>query len=141
MLRSGANISLVDLAVFYWKNNQGTVRGILECHVDDWGGTIGFQQEVISKIRSTLCVGCEHGKENEALSYFGIELSCSEEGIHLQQRDYLNNLHPIHLEKSWMLQRHSTLTKCELQAYQSKIGQILWIARQTRPDVILMHQT
>ena len=95
-----------------------------------------FHEEVISKIRSTFCVGCERGKENEAFSYVGIELSCSEEGIRLQQRDYLNNLHPIHLEKSRMLQRHSTLTKCELQAYQSKIGQILWIARQTRPDVM-----
>ena len=83
-----------------------------------------FQQEVTSKIRSTFCVGCEHGKENDTFSYVGIELSCSEEGIQLQQQDYLNNLHLIHLEKSRMLQRHSTLTKCDLEAYWSKVGQI-----------------
>ena len=116
MLQNGAKVSLVDLAVFYCKNDHGTVRGILACHVDDviCGGTMDFQQEVISKIRSTFCEGCEHGKENKTFSYVGIELSCSEEGIQLQQQDYLNNLHPIHLEKSWMLHRHLTLTKCEL---------------------------
>ena len=31
MLQSGAKISLADPAVFYWKNYQGTVRGILSC--------------------------------------------------------------------------------------------------------------
>ena len=35
-----------------------------------------------------------------------------------------------------MLQRHSTLTKCELEAYRFKVAQIMWIARQTRPDVM-----
>ena len=35
-----------------------------------------------------------------------------------------------------MLQRHSTLTKCELEAYRSNVDQILWIARQTGPDVM-----
>jgi hypothetical protein len=137
LLGCGAKISRVDPAVFYWMNDD-KVQGVLACHVDDfiWGGSSDFEKTVICIIRSTFCVGREHGKECETFSYVGIEMSVIEKGIHLQQKDYIENLCPIPLDKCRMLDRQSALTDKELNAYRSKVGQIVWIARQTRPDIL-----
>jgi len=49
---------------------------------------------------------------------------------------YQDNLQPIHIEKSRLIDRESPITAKEKESLQSKIGQILWIARQSRPDTI-----
>lgn len=131
----GSKPSKVDLAVFYWSDNIGSVYGILSCHVDDfiWGGSTKFEQTVISTIRSSFNVGRE---EEKCFSYVGVEVFSSVNGITLEQRDYLDNLKTLGLDKSQMLQHQAALTSSQLEAYRSKIGKILWIARQARPDVL-----
>ena len=53
MLKTGATMSQVDLAVFYWLDEHCSVTGILACHVDDfiWGGSHIFATIVIPHIR------------------------------------------------------------------------------------------
>ena len=49
---------------------------------------------------------------------------------------YGESLESIPLEKSRVLQKHEVMSAQEKQSYRSKIGQILWTSRQSRPDVV-----
>ena len=136
--KCGGKVSKNDPAVFFWKDDKGNIEGVLACHVDDflWGGSKRFEQNVISKIRSSFQVGQECSSENGTFPYVGIEVSSSKGEIKLKQERYLTNIHPISVDKERTMERESELTQTEKDALQSKIGQILWIARQSRPDVI-----
>lgn len=134
----GVHVSQMDPAVFFWKNDQDGVEGVLACHVDDflWGGSAEFENKVVNKIRSTFCVGKEDGGENGSFQYVGIELLKSGENILLRQKMYQNNIQFIPVEKSRLLDKEAPVTKVERDNLQAKIGQILWVARQSRPDVV-----
>lgn len=134
----GCETSKMDPAVFYWKDTNGTVSGILACHVDDfvWGGTHKFEHTVIDTIRKTFKVGSEHDLEGEAFQYVGIELTRTESGIQLSQNNYLQNISPIDLSGARKQNRQSDVTETERDKLRSKLGQILWVARQSRPDVL-----
>ncbi|CAG2211672.1 unnamed protein product [Mytilus edulis] len=118
------SVSKVDPAVFFWKNNKGSVEGVLTCHVDDflWGGSKEFEEKVINSIRSTFCVGKEELEENGSFPYVGIELSKHENDLHLRQNTYQNSLKFIPIEKSRMGVKEELLTKEERELLQSKIG-------------------
>lgn len=135
MIRCGAKLSLVDPAVFYWIDSKGEVIGILASHVDDfiWGGSQQFVRDVIPEIRKSFNIGRE---ETDAFSYVGMEITSRNETILLSQQNYVHNLKCIHVDKARSAHRESLLTPVEMDALRSKIGQILWVARQTRPDVM-----
>jgi hypothetical protein len=137
LVNSGAEVSKADPAVFYWKNKQD-VEGILVCHVNDflWGGSPEFEKTVISRIRTTFLVGKEDGEENKSFSYVGIEMSRGEDGIELSQKNYQENIKFIPIEKIRLTNKEDGLKLKEKEILQSRIGQILWIARQSRPDII-----
>lgn len=101
MKQCGGEVSQVDPAVFYWKDKEGNIQGILACHVDDflWTGSLDFQKSVIDNLRSIFSVGIEHGLESGSFLYIGIDLSNHEGIISLSQNGYLKNLHMIPIEK------------------------------------------
>ena len=82
MEQSDGEISHVDPAVFYWKDKERNVKGILACHVDDflWAGSQEFENSVVNGIRSTfqldvkLVMRMEHS-HTLALSYQTSEVS------------------------------------------------------------------
>lgn len=63
-------MSQVDIAVFYWQNEQSEVTGVLACHVDDflWARSDHFVTNVIPVLKSTFHVGHE---EQESLFICG----------------------------------------------------------------------
>lgn len=133
----GAKNSKMDPAVFFW-SNCGELQGVLACHVDDflWAGNSSFfQTGIIPKIREAFEIGKE---ENAAFRYTGLEIEyCPEESsIFMQQEKYASNLCIIDISKSRMLQQDELLNNNEKGQLRSKIGQILWIGRQSRPDVM-----
>ena len=132
---SGVEVSRLDPAVFLWKNQQGYVQGLIACHVDDflWGGSCEFETQVIGNIRSKLSVGRE---ENGSFPYVGIEIAQIEKTITLKQMAYQENLQLIDVDKDRLSTKDAILNEKEKEDLQSKIGQILWIARQIRPDII-----
>ena len=138
MEQSDGEISHVDPAVFYWKDKERNVKGILACHVDDflWAGSQEFENSVVNGIRSTFAIGREVSHEDGAFPYIGIELSNIGGVILLSQKTYIKNLNAITVDKERMMERDEPVTSQERDALQSKIGQILWVARQSRPDVI-----
>ena len=65
-----------------------------------------------------------------------MELFSDGNTILLHQSKYGENLESIPLEKSRVFQKHEVMSTQEKQAYRSKIGQILWTSRQSRPVVV-----
>ena len=135
MADTGANVSLVEPAVFYWMDSDSQIQGILACHVDDfiWGGTQHFKNTVIPQIRKAFLVGRE---EENTFSYVGIEIKQIDGEIHLTQNKYVESLKMIQIDKSRQVQKTDNLTPSETEQLRSKIGQLLWVARQSRPDIL-----
>lgn len=134
-----AIVSKANPAVFLWENGDQRVERVLACHVDDflWGGSSEFEVRVINEIRKTFLVGKEEGEENKPFPYVGIELSKHEKCIELNQKHYQKNIEFIAIDKCRLTEKEAMLTPMEKESLQSKIGQILWIARQSRPDIVL----
>ena len=135
MVQFGAKTSQVDPAVYYWVNDSGDVIGILASHVDDfiWGGTAEFETTVISRIRSEFSIGKE---DSHTFQYVGIDLVNEDEQIYIHQNDYADRLTPIQLSRERAMERNSQLTTSEVDLLRSKVGQLLWIAHQSRPDIL-----
>ncbi len=134
-LELGATISKVDPAVFIWTDSTRELMGVLASHVDDfiWGGISKFERTVIQKLRTKFNVGKEG---DEAFQYLGMKLEQKEQQIELHQNAYAENTTLIDITKHRAQQKTSNLTEEEKKTMRSKIGQVLWIARQTRPDVL-----
>ena len=135
MTETGAQISKVDPAVFYWPGRDGEVIGVLACHVDDfiWGGTEYFENEIIQKIRNLFLIGKE---EKEDFSYIGIDVTKCDDSMYLDQNKYIQNIQPIQIATARVYDKDASLNDKELENMRSKIGQLLWVGRQTRPDIL-----
>lgn len=135
MLKTGGRMSLVDPAVFYWLDEQCKVTGVLACHVDDflWAGSENFSTDVIPTLKSAFYVGRE---EHENFCYVGMDFVTINGVVHVHQHTYIENLLPIRLEAARAVQRDASLNETEKEQLRSKIGQILWVAKQTRPDIM-----
>lgn len=140
MIDCGGKVSKMDPAVFYWFQDGGGLLGLLASHVDDfiWTGNTPFEDAVIKKIRSILCVGEE---ASTSFQYIGLHLSTKADCLHLDQKDYINNLQTITVRKERAKKKGEGLLDNEKDAMRSKIGQIIWVANQTRPDVMFEAST
>lgn len=135
MIEAGGIVSKVDPAVFYWLDEGKNVTGVLASHVDDfiWGGSQLFSETVIPHLRSKFNVGRE---AYNSFSYVGVDFVTLDKKVHIHQEAYIQNLQPIHVTPSRAAQSASPLTEEETEQLRSKIGQLLWVARQSRPDVL-----
>ena len=130
----GAKISKLDPAVFYWMVD-GSLQGMLACHVDDfiWAGDSEFADKVIAKIRNSFDIGKE---DSTAFKYVGLEIMYNGETITLEQQEYAKGLVTINITKNRSMEKDMPLDEEEKEQLRSKIGQGLWMARQSRPDVM-----
>lgn len=135
MLSTGGKMSQVDPAVFYWQDEQFKVTGVLACHVDDflWAGSQNFLTVVIPLLKSAFYVGRE---ELENFCYVGMDFATVNGVVQVHQHSYIDNLQPLHLQAARAIQREAPLNETEKEQLRSKIGQILWVAKQTRPDIM-----
>ena len=131
LTKLGVIPSKYDEAIFYWKTSKG-LEGLLCCHVDDflWGGTERFKEEVVEKTKETF----EISKEDKGnLKYIGLDLKQSTDKITVSQKKYIQGLEPIQLENRFG--KEEELNKKEKRLLRGIVGQLNWIAFQTRPDV------
>lgn len=131
----GGSISKVAPAIFYWLDKDSALCGVLDCHVDDFirGGTQGFSTTVIPELRSAFQIGCE---EHENFCYVGTDFVTVNRNVLIHQENYMQHLQPRHLDPSQAVEQDWPLCDEEREQLWSKIGQILWVARQSRPDVM-----
>ncbi|CAC5407524.1 unnamed protein product [Mytilus coruscus] len=127
----GSTESKVDPAVFYW-HDSNSLAGVLAVHVDNflWTGTNLFETEVISKIRKRFSVGKE---ASESFKYLGLGLSHADDKIILSQTDYVEVLNTLSIDRKRA--KDSQLSSVEQTVLRSKVGQLLRLAKQTRPYI------
>ncbi|XP_018008572.1 uncharacterized protein LOC108666247 [Hyalella azteca] len=125
--------SLNSALFFYFK--KGVLSGIICIHVDDfcWDGEDFFRDTVINSLKDKFLIGTtSHG----SFKYIGVHLERdSAGGIGLSQDDYVRSLEEVKLEEKHKRSRSDVLSEMEKRDYRALVGQLNWIATQTRPDI------
>ena len=126
--------SRLDHCVFFFRDKQGQLKGVLGVHVDDvlLGGQGGEFEASIKRLREKFPFRkWKHG----AGTFCGAELSqCSEtNAINVSQEEFADKL-----EKPKLRNKESPLmqiTPEEASSLKSVLGGALWLAKETRPDL------
>ena len=135
LLKLGFEISKLDPAVFYYRNKNKEIIGLVGVHVDDFlhCGTESFNKYVILPLMDEFKVG-----KNEKFSfmYTGFKITQDSTGILLDQTEYVQkNLEALPLEPSRAKEKDAFLTESELTDLRHMVGGINWVVRATRPDL------
>ncbi len=126
--------SRLDHCVFFQRDKQGRLTGVLGVHVDDvlLGGRGADFEASIERLRATFPFRkWKHG----AGTFCGAELSQCQEThtIHVSQEEFAEKL-----EKPKLRTKESPLmqiTPEEASSLKSVLGGALWLAKETRPDL------
>ena len=131
---SGGVTSKVDPSLFLWYDKNNTLIGFILVHVDDFmfAGTANFHKIVISKLKSTFQVGKEDKLD---FKYIGLNIVKLNSHISVDQHHYINNLKKIFLAPERKSNNSNAITSNEKDQPRAKIGQLLWVSNQTRPDI------
>jgi transposase InsO family protein len=117
--------SKLDPALFYW--HQGDkLDGLFLMHVDDflWAGSDRFKQDVILPLRMKF----HCGKELDcSFRYIGLDIEQTDGQIYLSQKDYTEEIKQVDRDI------HPNDVKNNI--YPEIVGQLHWIATQSRPDL------
>ena len=133
LLSLSAEICPLEPSLFSWYHD-GELHGIICVYVDDflWMGTRMFQEKVIDVIRGEFCIG---STASSTFKYIGLEVGSTAEGITVGQYNYASLLTPLKMGSGRSMARSSELSSRERKEFRSLIGQLSWIATQTRPDI------
>ena len=128
----GMTVCNLDQALFfYFVGNK--LEGIMCIYVDDflWAGTERFENRVIHPIKAQFKVG---STASGGFKYVGITIGKNRDGsLTVDQLDYAKTL--IAAPVSATRNRSGLLTPEEKKQYRAMVGQLSWIATQTRPDI------
>lgn len=126
--------SSLDYGIFCWYLDT-KLCGIFQTHVDDflWSGTDEFKVQVIDKLCQKFKVG--HSASN-AFRYIGLSISQNEDGITLEQIDYINAIENYTLPRDRQMKKSSPCTKEETSTFCQLVGKLNWVANQSRPDIL-----
>lgn len=133
LINLGTKLCQSDPAVFSWHFNA-KLSGILCTHVDDFlfGGNEHFINNVIKPLKSTFTIGSEFCT---AFKYLGLNINQLDKEIVLNQNDYIKSIDFIDIDNHKMKKKDDSLTESELEDLRSLVGQLGWVAGQTRPDL------
>ena len=124
----------LDLSLFVYVQ-ENVLKGVILVHVDDFLhiGTPLFYKNVINKLRDAFKVGAV-GKT--VFAYIGLELKQGLGCIQLSQSKYVNSLAASSLSVERKLNKDQPLNKEEHSLYRRFVGQLNWVSRHTRPDIV-----
>ena len=134
LLNLGMKVSSLDPALFVWEDS-GKTLGILCLYVDDifWAGKEKFKTSVIDKLCSVFKIGAVSSK---LFSYIGLNITNLPDGsTDIDQFEYIESIQPIVLTKGRSNNMNSLINEKERGEYRALIGQLNWVATQTRPDI------
>ena len=125
--------SKFDDAIFYYHKNNN-LEGIISTHVDDvfWGGTQAFQENVIGCITNIFRINKE---SQHSFVYLGLSLKQNEYDIELNQDNYISEMSPVEIQNERSRSTDDALNEDERKQLRTTIGQLNWVANQTRPDI------
>ena len=122
--------SNTDYALFIWKDS-----GCLCVHVDDfWAiGTVQFFSEVVEKLSHVFDIGSKKALPH---TYLGVELSLDVQSMVLNQSSYVSRLEELPQNISQSGSMNSQTTPYQKSILRGALGQLLWPAMRTRPDIL-----
>ena len=125
-------ISKFEPSLFLWYDQDKQLYGLIGVHVDDFlcTGSRKSLASLISKIENAFTVGKE---ESNNFHYVGLNIQCVNSNISVNQFLYIEGLNKVEINSS--AKSSDMLHKRQKDILQSKIGQLLWVCNQTRPDV------
>ena len=130
----GAVISALEPALFSW-NCDGKIEGVMCVYVDDflWAGTKKFEKKIIMQMYKVFQVGSSN---SGCFKYVGLNIVTNEDGsISVDQHQYGASLKSITISKQRAAMKNSDLSEKERSEYRGLVGQLNWMATQTRPDI------
>lgn len=129
----GFSKSDYDSAVFFLRK-AGKLIGMIGLHVDDFlsAGTEEFTGTIIPNILSIFQVG---KSESRTFLYTGFQIDQRQDGITLDQGDYVSRMELPTLSAERMLEKGADLLDHELTTYRRMVGSSNWVCRITRPDL------
>ena len=110
------------------------LEGVICIHVDDfiYGGNREFLAKVIDPLRQAFIIGSE---STNAFKYLGLNLIQEENQILIDQNVYIETIKNIDINPDRKRYKNEPLTETELAEYRTLVGQLGWVAHQTRPDL------
>ena len=133
--KAGLKKCLYDDALFFSRADTH-VNGLMTVHVDDfiYAGTQEFQSSVGNDI-----LDCFQIKSQEMTSflYLGLDVIQDPDSFEITvgQGKYIQDLKTIQLSNIRKSQKTHALNSSEYAQFRSGVGQINWLACQTRPDI------
>ena len=135
LLKLGATACSLDSALFSFKS-EDKLEGVVCVYVDDflWTGTKRFETSVIKKLSNLFLIG---SVESGAFKYVGLNIQYQSQGhgLSVDQIQYASSLEPVSVSRKRANEKSSDLSEEERAEYRSTVGQLNWIATQTRPDI------
>lgn len=130
----GMSLCRLEPALFYWHQN-GQLQGIVCTHMDDflWRGTECFERRVIDRLEEQFLIGAE---EHNCFRYLGTEINQEKNVIKVNQDNYIKHgIQEVDISKAHMSRKGDEVNEKEKTNYRALVGQINWLATQTRLDV------
>lgn len=125
-----------DDAMFYAVDSAQNLQGVITVHVDDfiYAGKQTFHQVISEELMSGLQI---KSQEAQAFTYLGLEISQSPDThcVSVLQDKYIQELSVIAVTNQRKSQKSHALSPVEYKKLRSGVGQINWLAIQTRPDI------
>ena len=135
LIALGMSVCPLDSAVFSYVVD-GKLEGLVCLYVDDflYCGTSSFERNVISQVQKEFLVG---SIEEDKFKYIGLNIISSPnmKKSTIDQIDYCISIEPMKISRARLNNRLSELTPEEKSEFRSIIGQLNWVATQTRPDI------
>ena len=134
LLKNGCEEVVTEPGLFLKKDLSGKTIGAVGVHVDDFlhAGDSQFQKEVIDKIHAEFKVG---KNEKSHFMYTGFQLTQHEQGVLLDQNQYLCDMEIPEISSERCKEKYDPLTESEKTNLRKMAGTLNWVVRGTRPDL------
>ena len=123
----------LEPSLFYWYNGN-KLEGIICVYVDDflWAGTQGFEREIVNKIKASFLIS---DSQSQSFQYIGLNILSEKGKTSIDQNQYVMSLSPVKLSPGRSANKSSELSEAEKRDYRGVVGQLNWIATNSRPDI------
>ena len=106
----------------------------MACFIDDvlWGGNTEFEN-IVNKLKQIFYISSEH---KQVFNYIGIKLEQrSDFSIVITQKDYINTINPVELNKDDLKNPKCKLPQEEITILRGIPGKLNWVAGMARPEI------
>ena len=134
LLSRGMIQSPLDPCLFTLPTTDGLTAGIIGMHVDDGlcAGGPAFQKLLV-RLEEKFPFGSHRSTD---FTFTGIHIHQDKEyNIHLDQKEYVNSISPISIDRDRRKRETMVVNESERQSMRGLVGSLQYAATNTRPDV------